>query len=726
MSAMGIISQLKLWRVVKERREKNAAQRLQRDEDTKREEEELGRRIETDMSRERARWEAAYGNKNTQQDSVMEVSEKSTPKTSTSIRNQERSLPSSTESVEMVSLPPTSSTGVQGIPRSGSKNTQSGPTVTVTVLPEEDEIQQIDHDGNVVRSQENPLLASDDAPTNTNASTRTSTDYGASGSSNLPRTTSTRSSLRSSLPPPPAIVPLPFRIPQEADETLDDDNASVSAVPESIHQPASTHRPLSKRLSGGSMMKRFSAHRNSLDETENESLIIPHIEDDRASSLAATLDEEDDNVSLAEISAPSSPLQSGFGIGIAGERETHLDTTPKSSDESNKNDNAASAAARRSLTVSTDPQSKPHQANRASLNSPRQAYDAMTSVAEEEAERSPHSKSKSAAPSVNSHTESQVGLSENALPKNMSRIAMSYRTNEWAKHLEVAENPSLDDITEPESPGVQVSHDFDERPAPVSDEIKGVRPKLEARKSKRTSAGSAPFRNLNVVRSSSNMSRNSLADAQQSQNRGKRSSSTPFPGQSLEAAGSRLSNTPSPIPSNTLMGQRETLVRNRITSHSFSPQISSTNISAEVDQENMTLAQRRQLIQQQKPPSASQTWRQSSSAGEAKAQVYDSHQPRRSSGGIDTSRRETMLANWRDGIRQSSSPGPKATSPTEDSRRMALVNEKRQKEMERQQKAVEKQQRESMLDNMMRSGGMQDAHREALRRMQAKANRSAS
>jgi hypothetical protein len=57
---------------------------------------------------------------------------------------------------------------------------------------------------------------------------------------------------------------------------------------------------------------------------------------------------------------------------------------------------------------------------------------------------------------------------------------------------------------------------------------------------------------------------------------------------------------------------------------------------------------------------------------------------------------------------------------------MALVNEKRQKEMERQQKAVEKQQRESMLDNMMRSGGMQDAHREALRRMQAKANRSAS
>jgi hypothetical protein len=364
------------------------------------------------------------------------------------------------------------------------------------------------------------------------------------------------------------------------------------------------------------MMKRFSSsYRNSLADVENESLIVPYIEEDRASSLAATLDEEDDNISLAEMSAPRSPLQSGFLVGISGESDIDVETARESSECYRKDHDIASTSARQSLTVSTDPQTRASEAKRASLNSPRQVHETMTSVPEEAAGGSPHSATKSGTPSVSSRTESQIGLSEKALPKNLSKVAMSYRTNEWAKHLEVAETPDLDDIVEPGSPGVQLSHGIEERPVPVSDEIRGVQPKVEARKSQRTSAGSAAFRNLNLIRSSSNMSKNSLADAPQTQIRGKRSSSTPFPGQSLEGTGFRLSNTPSPIPSNTLMGQRETLVRNKITSHSFSPQVSSTNIAADVGQENMTLAQRRQLIQQQKPPSSSQAWRQSNSAG---------------------------------------------------------------------------------------------------------------
>jgi hypothetical protein len=49
--------------------------------------------------------------------------------------------------------------------------------------------------------------------------------------------------------------------------------------------------------------------------------------------------------------------------------------------------------------------------------------------------------------------------------------------------------------------------------------------------------------------------------------------------------------------------------------------------------------------------------------------------------------------------------------------------DRRQKEMEKQQRELMQQQRASQMDSMMRSGQMMDAHREAMRKMQANANR---
>jgi hypothetical protein len=105
-------------------------------------------------------------------------------------------------------------------------------------------------------------------------------------------------------------------------------------------------------------------------------------------------------------------------------------------------------------------------------------------------------------------------------------------------------------------------------------------------------------------------------------------------------------------------------------------------------------------------------------------QGFDSHQPRRYSGGNDPTRREVMLANWRESMRQEA---PQVNNTVnEEGRRIALINERRQKELEKQQQDMAAQQRESVMGNMMRSGQMLDAHREAMRRMQAKANRNAS
>jgi hypothetical protein len=61
-----------------------------------------------------------------------------------------------------------------------------------------------------------------------------------------------------------------------------------------------------------------------------------------------------------------------------------------------------------------------------------------------------------------------------------------------------------------------------------------------------------------------------------------------------------------------------------------------------------------------------------------------------------------------------------------EQQRAALINERRQKEAQKQQHEAAQQQRASMLDSMMRSGQMLDAHREAMRKMQANASRNAS
>jgi hypothetical protein len=53
------------------------------------------------------------------------------------------------------------------------------------------------------------------------------------------------------------------------------------------------------------------------------------------------------------------------------------------------------------------------------------------------------------------------------------------------------------------------------------------------------------------------------------------------------------------------------------------------------------------------------------------------------------------------------------------------MQERRQKEAEKQQREQVKAQRASQMENMMRSGQMLDAHREAMRKMQARASKHA-
>jgi hypothetical protein len=474
------------------------------------------------------------------------------------------------------------------------------------------------------------------------------------------------------------------------------------------------------------LLKRLSRQRSSDDL---EALIVPHIEDDRASSLAATLDDQYDKVSLANLSASGSELNENLHSHSAQEFEHHSGDGAQKEDQEihDHTEKEPNSEMLQSLTISTNPVSSTADSGPASPSSSHPQRGAGTSTVEEVEERDQQAGSVESAPrSPTSQTPSRNGLSKEVLPQKLSKVALSYRTNEWAKHLEVAEQPELEDLSRPGSPGVKLA-DVTERPAPVDDEIKGILPAKP--QPERTSIGSKPTTTLK--RSTSDMPRTNLTSSQAggvlgAQRGGIRSSSTPLPTQMLETiAAARVLDTPSPMPSSTLLGKRESLTRNKVLSSSLTPLSSPQNLLWALDHENMTLAQRKQLIHRQKPPSASQQWRQSSRAIVEHAEDLDSHQPRRSSAGVDPKKREILLAGWRESMRQEGNIGQStSTLDPEKSGRAALTHEKQQKEIAKQERALKAQQRESMVNDMMRSGKMLDAHREAMRRMQAKANKN--
>lgn len=768
LTIFGIVSQLRLWRLIKARREKNAAQRLEREQDQQREEEELGRKIEDSFQRERAQWEATYGNKGLAESSV--ESYVTTPKTSTSIKEKIDFR----SSVEMVPLPK------DALARSASKQA----AVTVSVL-NEDDIQQIDYNGNPVASTTS--APSNAASVNDVNSGRPSLDI--AGPRRMSRSISARSSLKpSSPPPPPVVVPLPFKVPDEEDaQTQASDNASLSAVPDMGEEELLDGRKAPKRLSSMSVTKRISTGRISLLNSESEeALMIPHIEDDRASSIAATLDEAD-NVSLPDLSPPHSPFDTNFDRRttpisatdgpVDSENRTHNGSSAQEDDKADASaaplekeatagapfefdfngekpaaveevasreaeyDSPSKEVVRQSLTISTDPKSGDSRTKRASAQTNRIRSDTVVSIVKEDSRKGDQSVSHGSdartASSQSGQDESKAGSLAGALPGRLSKVAQSYRTNEWAKHLEAAEKPDVDEIEEPESPGVKLEH---EHPTPVSEEI--AQPLIVAkRNSNRMSNGSNFYQSGGVVQSDPRTFRNSQGElplsrtpsvlaaggvsrsGSQLQLRSARNSATQLPAL-VETSTNRLSSAPTPMPSNTLMGQREALVQNRVTSQSFIPHSASTNSLAAIADQDMTLAQRRRALQHQKPPSASQKWQKGGWTAPNQIQEFDSHQPKRTNTADSDHKREVLLAGWRESIRQDGAP-MQTVSENEEQRRAALMNAKRQKEMQKQQQAAAVQQRDSMMNNMMRSNEMLDAHREAMRRMQAAANKRA-
>jgi Domain of unknown function (DUF4203) len=811
----GILSQSKLWKLIKERREQRTAERLQDERNLEKEEENVGKRIEDATAADRNQWEAAYGDKGAAKGALrdsgvgdMDSQKKGPMSEVTSLRR------SGEDEIEMSEM--SSPTLVNGPGLVMMNHGQEGGPVTVRVARDLEPPPELDENGNPT---ERPTKRNSQLSVRSAEAEEQVWVVGADGEARLERRPSKRNSKRRSSPIPtkaPDVVALPFKVPEG--EVADDDRSSVATFADD-EQAGQKRR--SSRLSQVLMRKmsqrsqRNSKHFSIGEGESTEDLVIPRaIEEDRRSSLAATMDGLSDDEDMRSVRsslhsaadateepdaskveatqfkpASTSNAVGQLAVPDAGDKsrpifaatvETAiLESEPAPTQREEKAEGSGvvevktEAPVQQSLTSSTDPKASPEQvAERQTLVEEKDKVD----------------------PSVVSQVESKpTSLSKDRLPPQLSKVVMSYRTNEWAKHLSNADEPEVDELKLEEYPTErletvqevaapvkvdelqQTAENAMPPPAPVSRTVSQMSNHAPTRSSSAQSKYPSPeqassFQHQDIL--SRNSSQQSLPAqlSQQSLNRtlGYRSSSSPaIPQQIVESPVEENFPSISPTPStnkfsptvpygstSTLIGKRDTMLRGKYSYYNNPSALSSTPefpsqspyqqypaqftsgpssrhgsdagsvynyptpSNPALDDDNISLSARRDLIRQSSLQQLSSSVPPHLQQGPI---PFDSHQPRRQSGVPPPMVREQQLASWRASVQHDLHSGI-APKNTIERQRSALWQER---QAEDQKKALEERmrnQRESAFDERMRRGDMLDAHREALRKMQAKAN----
>lgn len=766
---------------------------------------EVGRKIESETNRERVRWEAVYGNKIGILESEDSVTKPSAGVTVREIDN------STSESFEMSNL----SKEV----RSRQDSSRSSAEAKPVIIPvgNDDDITEIDFSGNPVARD---ISRGNSLATGKSDSPKPSTEAGSGGY------ISERASPRASAPPPPPMFSPPFNIPYGETDTFKEAAPSTTA---GLLNGGSLRRKGSQRRSSDFVRRTLSSRsrreRNSASQEELGMPLVAH-EDDQASSVAATYDVlDEDELSLSDRSLP-------HGESDWEEDERPVDTMPTVSEIDSINHDKSE----RATTLAADEESKSEgeeepeetaspsseQKTATTLKGRRASRRAsgMTAPDSEGGPSRPRSRAPSRPQSLHSIAqESFTGSLSEHLPEKLSKIALSYRTNEWAKYLETAEKPEEEELQEPESPGVSVEPVFAETvkkeskaknvagyqaPPPGAVTVRGnsviVVPQTQTQRHQIAPQGSQTFSSTpvslsrqsssthvdgasNIINMGGSLSRQSSATKIATRNP-MRSSSGPLAGTPLGETPIEEESDPnrafqqlnSPTPE-TLLGQRDSMMKNRVSTMGFNRITSNPNVNVipasdaggsrsgtqkgqhaestpltaehlqglEEESEDMTLAQRRQLIQARRasssgnsgysPPTSTRqrSYSQQYAASPqqqwgAPVATFDSHQPNRGvHSSMDDSRRENNLAKWRASLRENiDGPSTGAQRPTADEgRRAKMLNERRQTEAWKTMQERQAHARDAAFDSMMRRGDMQDLHREAIRKMQGVANKNA-
>ncbi|KAJ8065113.1 hypothetical protein OCU04_005826 [Sclerotinia nivalis] len=817
----GLVSQSKVHKMIQDRRAQRIEERQENARALEEEEMNIGKRIEDQNIAEKERWEKTYGDK-----IKIKSGDESTRDSGVSDMESSKLSPASTitsvveldgKEIEMSDMSsPTRSNGT-GLVMPNRNGHDGAVTVRVArdVEPES---------GHSVPSRQLSRASNASQTIKSSASDEVSV-VGIDEKSRLANRTSQKLTNGTSTPGitvAPEVVPLPFRIPEDE---VEDNRSSIATSPD--EDLAVDNKKLRRISSGGSaLLKKFStrskreSQRYSKEQgISTEDFVIPYAnEDDRASSVAATVDDlsddedretrsvrssfvdQDTTIPDAEIPATESQQNEQSLVpptettieppGDSSEQTVSLSQTkPTSEDERNKVASEKPGIMLNSefrpesgITVATDilkipggqtfsedsmPQQHPLTASEDLAANTIDCEDGENFEAKENAVES----KLKAEPSVTSAPDTKTAtLTKDRLPSQLSRVVMSYRTNEWAKHLSHADSPQLEELNISENIPEdhksesavpvdvealqQTAHDALPPPAPRSSSQQSASPGLT--RSSSTQSNITPFATIHEHDvSTRNSSQQSLGGyALQRPPRNSPNPNIPeliveSPGKETQTSQRHSSQLISPPfgGSNTLMGKRDTMLRNRSSyfptmnsptrsmttpgQYQFPPPTSTSQIDSETgsirnrlstsspmlpEDDDIPLSHRRELIRQ----STSQPLITPNT-------TFNSHQPKRKSGIQNPMMREQQFASWRQSIANDAQVQKKKEVEALEIRRSMLWQERRVEEMRREVERRQREEREERWDERVRkggnAGGMEELHRKMLSRMQDEARR---
>ncbi|KAK3710562.1 hypothetical protein LTR37_010189 [Vermiconidia calcicola] len=724
----GVLSQFKIWKVVKDRRTKREAQKLEESNQRDMRDSAIGKNVEANNDRSLAQWEAVYGNKDAVRahpDSGMGTSIASNPKMSASVTERE---------IEMDHM--------GGIGR--SKNGPS--TIVEREVPRGLDLNLDDNDNSSwwgdYRSTK-PTSHAGWLPSVEDSSLR---DLEAND--------------RQPVPGGPSVPPLPFQPPTTRNEKTP---ASPASKETALQEQSVAERR-------GVPLDNLALQKLNQQAPAN----LPRIEDDRASSMAATADDEPylDDISVNRMSlAPSdyqavaqkerlSPFSDHF--------QDNVDRSPATPKEDPMDENDDEMLLRPAAT-----EEEPSQAS-AKRESAKQQQRSSSPGSRRRSTGSADSARRDGQESSKADDAASLQSLEGHLPESMSKVAMAYRTNEWAKHIADADQPMPEEANNADEPSVQVEvGQRYEEPRPVDpvalaetaipDEQKAYkvttnpyRQSKDNKGGKRKSSGPTPV--YAFSRSSSYLSqpRQSSNNSATQQNLDTRKVSPPYSQQPLvespiedtHASGAYQNSSTPYLSTTNLLDERTSRLARRTTTTNFnalnttpgvnivspSPEpgmhadgsdVMTTLVSDAAQripgEEDLSLAQRKSLLEQgriRRSSAGTPALNRMNSTSNPNL-IYDSHQPRRSTT-VDNAKQNAMLTQWRQSLEQQGVP--RSNPVAEEQARQAMLQQRHHAGYRKQREAEKRETRESMIDVAMRTGQLTSAHQKALRKMQDKAN----
>lgn len=781
------MSQIKVWKIVKKRREERAAEQMRKAEERERSEEALGRRIEAGNDQERGIWDAIYGDKAKLKD----------PNIDSGIGTE---APSTTGKSSMSASDPREMYD-GGMEMQNFEDSrfyrENGGRITVRVAQDDD---ASDVPKTIPRRSLDSIAKTSREPSIEDA-------HVPGAKSVASEAASTKSKVVAVIDPgltlkpkskQPKLVPLPFTIPDDDQIHSREfsDASSVATFAASEYLPEQLKRS-SKTFSGTGIVEELSGRsqeRAVASSMLQEPLTIPHVEDDR-SSIAATVDVVSEHGDLEPaLSASSDPsLEKGNPSG------DNVVTAPEIP--------MLSLSSQEPLVMGAEAQNDgyfPTKASSPTISEPSPALDAANETKDKTSQELKKE------PAVSDRHSSL--LAGNLPDGGTSKVVNAYRTNEWAKYLDGADAPSIEDLRIQKKRAAE-----GERAAPVdvqalsqtaltADPTRNATKNLEdkaplqpsrstsssagkptnpyraqpsSRNPRASSGGSAGINNMERTASQTSLASSTSSSSGLPLPKG-RSSATSLAGSRVFRTTSAHLGTPiaeSPIeegvetsfphsqftPSTShLMSQRESIIRNRPSSTSLlrnssgtalnhlsspanTPGGSTMALNTLDDDDNIPLSQRKSILQQSQqqqvpsrnssgtttPYTANRTslkpnnpYGQSARLSTASNLQLNTNPPHTARPHLPASSPgDAAISNWRASLAQL--PTSEVQQQQElELRRRELLAEKQAVRHSRAMDERSREQRESVLGREMRRGSMMDAHREAMRKMQASVNES--